>query len=47
MKLALIGVGGMGGVHFDVYKNLEDVELVACDVRLDMLKEKEDILASF
>jgi len=40
MKIALIGVGGMGSVHFDVYKNMKDIELVTCDVRLDMLKEK-------
>jgi predicted dehydrogenase len=40
MKIALIGVGGMGGVHFGVYKDMKDIELVACDVRLDMLKEK-------
>ncbi len=41
MKIALIGVGGMGSVHFNVYKNMKDIEFVACcDVRLDMLKEK-------
>ena len=40
MKIALIGVGGMGSVHFDIYKNMRDIEFVACDVRLDMLKDK-------
>lgn len=40
MKIGLIGVGGMGGVHFNVYKGMKDIELVACDIRLDMLKEK-------
>ena len=40
MKIALIGVGGMGDVHFNIYKNMQDIELVACDVRLDMLKNK-------
>ncbi len=40
MKIALIGVGGMGSVHFDIYKNMKDIEFVACDVRLDMLKDK-------
>ena len=41
MKIALVGVGGMGGVHLGVYKSMQDIELVAlCDIRMDMLKEK-------
>ena len=41
MKIALVGVGGMGGVHLSVYKGMQDIELVAlCDIRMDMLKEK-------
>ena len=41
MKIALVGVGGMGGVHFNIYKGMTDIELVAlCDIRMDMLKEK-------
>ena len=40
MKIALVGVGGMGSVHFNIYKNMQDIELVACDIRIDMLKEK-------
>ena len=41
MKIAIIGVGQMGGVHLNIYKKMSCVELVAaCDVRLDMLKEK-------
>ena len=46
MKIGIVGVGGMGGCHFNIYndiicKNMNDVELsAACDVRLDMLKEK-------
>ena len=41
MKIALVGVGGMGGVHLGVYKGMKDIELVAlCDIRMDMLKEK-------
>ena len=41
MKVALVGVGGMGGCHFEIYKNMKNVELIAlCDVRYDMLKEK-------
>ena len=41
MKVALVGVGGMGSVHFSVYRNMTDIEFVAaCDIRMDMLKEK-------
>ena len=41
LKAVLVGVGGMGGVHLNEYKNIKNVKLVAaCDVRLDMLKEK-------
>lgn len=41
MKIALVGVGGMGGVHFRAYKKMTDIELVAlCDIRTEMLKEK-------
>ena len=37
----MVGVGGMGSVHFGIYKGMKDIELVAlCDVRMDMLKEK-------
>lgn len=41
IKIGLVGIGGMGGVHFNVYKNLKDVQVVAvADVRTDMAKEK-------
>ncbi|MDD6215071.1 MAG: Gfo/Idh/MocA family oxidoreductase [Firmicutes bacterium] len=41
IKVALIGIGGMGGVHFNCYKNIADAEVIAvCDVRTDMAKEK-------
>lgn len=41
LKAVLVGAGGMGGVHLNEYKNIKNVKLVAaCDVRLDMLKEK-------
>lgn len=47
LNVALIGIGGMGGCHFDCYKNIENAKLVAvCDVQQDMAKEKignEDI----
>ena len=40
MKVAIVGVGGMGGNHFNIYKKMDNVELIAaCDVRIDMLKE--------
>lgn len=41
IKVAIVGVGGMGTGHFNIYNDMEDVELIAaCDVRVDMLKEK-------
>lgn len=41
IKVGLIGVGGMGGCHRDVYKKMEDVQLVAiADIRTEMAKEK-------
>ncbi len=41
MKLVIVGVGGMGGAHFNIHKNAKNYELAAaCDIRLDMLKEK-------
>ena len=40
MKIVQVGVGGMGGVHFNIYKNLEGIEYAAvCDIRTDMLKQ--------
>lgn len=43
IKVALVGIGGMGKVHFDCYKNIEDAKIVAvCDVRTDMAREKVD-----
>ena len=40
MKVGLIGLGGMGFVHFNCYKKMQDVEIVVADVRVDMAKEK-------
>lgn len=41
IKVALIGIGGMGGCHFNCYKNIENADVIAvCDVRTDMAKEK-------
>ena len=41
MKVALIGIGGMGGCHYYNYKSIPEAELIAvADVRTDMAKEK-------
>ena len=41
IRVAIVGVGGMGGVHFNIYCKKTDIELVAaCDLRIDMLREK-------
>lgn len=40
-KVALIGIGGMGHVHFNAYRRMKNAEVVAvADVRVDMAKEK-------
>lgn len=41
IKVALVGIGGMGGVHFGAYKTIEGAQVVAvADVRVDMAREK-------
>ena len=40
MKVGLIGIGGMGFVHFNCYKKMEGVEIAVADIRVDMAKEK-------
>lgn len=41
IKVGLIGIGGMGGNHFECYKNIENAEVVAvADVREAMASEK-------
>ena len=40
MKVGLIGLGGMGFVHFNCYKKMEGVEIAVADIRVDMAKEK-------
>ena len=41
IKVALIGIGGMGNVHFRSYKKMNNVELIAvADVRTEMAREK-------
>ena len=40
-KVALIGIGGMGFVHYNAYKKIENAEVIAvADPRVDMAKEK-------
>ena len=40
MKVGLIGIGGMGFVHFGCYKKRGDIEIAVADVRVDMAKDK-------
>lgn len=41
LRVAIVGCGGMGGVHFDIYKRLADVEVVALvDIRIEKALEK-------
>ena len=40
IRVALVGIGGMGRCHFNCYKNVENAELVAvCDVRTERARE--------
>ena len=40
MKVAVLGCGGMGGVHADIYAKLEDVQLTGvCDLRREQAEE--------
>ena len=41
LRVGLVGVGGMGGVHMGEYLKMNHIELAAvCDVREDMAREK-------
>ena len=41
LKVGLVGIGGMGFVHYNAYKRIEGAEVVAvADVRTEMAKEK-------
>ncbi len=40
MKVGLIGIGGMGFVHFNCYKKMEGIEIAVADIRVDMAREK-------
>ena len=40
MKVGLIGLGGMGFVHFNCYKKMAGIEIAVADIRVDMAKEK-------
>ena len=40
-KVALIGIGGMGFVHYNAYKKIENAQIIAvADPRVDMAKKK-------
>ena len=40
IRVALVGIGGMGRCHFNCYKNVANAELVAvCDVRTERARE--------
>lgn len=41
LKVALVGIGGMGFCHYCCYDNVKNAKIVAvCDVRADMAKQK-------
>ena len=41
LKVALIGIGGMGFCHYSYYGNIPGTQVIAvCDVRADMAREK-------
>lgn len=41
LKVILVGIGGMGGCHFDSYKGIEGAEVIAvADVQTDMARKK-------
>jgi len=40
MKVGLIGIGGMGNVHFGCYKKMDGIEIAVADIRVDMAKKK-------
>ena len=41
INVALIGIGGMGNVHFNAYKKMSNARVIAvADVRTDMAREK-------
>ena len=43
MRMALVGVGGMGSVHLNVYKSIKDIEIVALvDIDTEKLASKAD-----
>ena len=41
IKVGLVGIGGMGNVHFNAYRRMTDAKVVAvADLRVDMAREK-------
>ena len=46
MRVAIVGVGGMGTTHFNIHRDMEGTTLVAaCDLMLDQLKAKAEGLS--
>lgn len=46
LKVAVVGIGGMGGGHVGVWSRMEDVDLVAiCDIRPEMMDRFDGITA--
>ncbi len=44
LKVALVGVGGISGVHIPAWQNMEDAQLVAlCDVRPEQMDDYEGV----
>lgn len=41
LKVALVGVGSMGGAHFSNWQNIEGAEIIAlCDVRSEQINDR-------
>ncbi len=46
LKVAVVGIGGMGGGHVGVWRGMEDVDLVSiCDIRPEMMDRFEGLTA--
>ena len=46
LKVAVVGIGGMGGGHVNIWKDMEDVDLVGiCDIRPEMMDRFEGLTA--
>ena len=44
LRVAEIGIGGISGCHYPVWKKMEDVELVAiCDIRPEQMADIQGV----